>query len=338
MTNWKSYLSRVARGRDHAEDLSREEAEALFIAWLDGALPEHVAGAFWVAYRIKGESLEELQGFHDALRSHFDLLSKPGRVLPVVFASYNGTKRRANLLPVLALALTRCGVPVVIHGPDLPTVSTASSPDPIAENTVYTAQILQRLGLASASSLAEADTLLRLQGLVYLPLSAWLPGLQRIFALRGSLGIRSSVHTLVKILHPFAPREAVVCAAVTHPPYLQRLQEFFLQTEILALCFRATEGEPFANPQRCPDLFTCQQGSARLLLAQDEMPVSQLVDLPENTVSATSAFTLGVLKGQYPLPRPLAEQAAVLLLMSGRCGDLTSARRLLRRTFSRIAA
>jgi anthranilate phosphoribosyltransferase len=53
MTNWKSYLSRVARGRDHAEDLSREEAEALFIAWLDGALPEHVAGAFWVAYRSK---------------------------------------------------------------------------------------------------------------------------------------------------------------------------------------------------------------------------------------------------------------------------------------------
>ncbi|MBU2783729.1 DNA-binding protein YbiB [Acidithiobacillus caldus] len=338
MNTWKSYLSRVARGRDHAGDLNRKEAEIFFSAWLDGALPDLLAGAFWVAYRIKGESLEELQGFHDALRSDIKPLSRPSRLLPVVFASYNGTRRRANLLPLLALALTRCGVPVIVHGPDLHTCPTASPPDSMAETRVFSAQIFQHLGLASASSLAEADTLLRLQGLVYLPLSAWLPGLQRIFALRGNLGIRSSVHTLVKILHPFAPREAVVCAAVTHPPYLQRLQEFFLQTKMLALCFRATEGEPFANPQRCPDLFTCQQGSARLLLAKDKMPVSQLVDLPENTVSATSAFTLGVLNGQYPLPQPLAKQAAALLLMSGRCGDLTSARRLLRRTFSRIAA
>lgn len=338
MNSWKSYLSRVARGRDHAEDLRREEAEALFTAWLEGALPELVAGAFWVAYRIKGESLEELQGFHDALRGHLSLLSRPGRLLPVVFGSYNGTRRRANLLPLLALTLTRCGVPVVVHGPDLATVPSPPLPDPMTETTVYSAQIFEQLGLASASNLAEVDTLLHLQGFAYLPLSAWLPGLQRIFALRESLGIRSSVHTLLKILHPFALHEAVVCAAVTHPPYLQRLQEFFSLTGIPALCFRATEGEPFANPQRRPDLFACQQGSAKLLITKDEAPTSQLTDLPENTVSATSTFTLGVLTGQYPLPRPLAEQAAALLLMSGRCSDLASARGLLRHTFSRIAA
>ncbi|MDD3761396.1 MAG: DNA-binding protein YbiB [Acidithiobacillus sp.] len=338
MSTWKQYLSRVARGREHAEDLRREEAEELMGAWLHGELPELYAGAFWVAYRIKSESLDELLGFHDAVRARMSTISRPGRLRPVVFASYNGTRRCANLLPLLALTLTRCGVPVLIHGADLDDLPGSASADHSPQGRVHTGQILEHLGLAAAANLAQAETLLQLQGLVYLPLSAWQPGLARIFALRENLGIRSSVHTLLKGLHPFAPQEAIVCAAVTHPPYLQRLQEFFLATEIPALCFRATEGEPFANPQRRPDLFLCHQGESRLLLAKDHASLAQLPELPDNLAASTSEFISAVLDGRRALPLAIAEQTAALLLLSGRCADLATARALLRQSFTRIAA
>ncbi len=338
MKHWKQMLSRVARGREHAEDLPREEAAELFGAWLDGKLPELFAGAFWVAYRIKGESLDELQGFHDAARARMTPLQRSNRLRPVVFASYNGTRRRANLLPLLALTLTRCGVPVLIHGPDLDAPPSGPSPDHSPAGRVHSVEILQQLGLASPTNLAQADTLLQMQGLSYLPLSAWQPGLARLLALRETLGIRSSVHTLLKILHPFAPQDAIVSAAVTHPPYLDRLQAFFVQTGIPALCFRATEGEPFANPQRRPDLFVCRQGQSELFLGKDASPLAQLPELPENSATATAAFTWDVLEGRSALPRALAEQAATLLQLSGRCSDLASARALLRHTFARIAA
>ncbi len=338
MKPWSHYLSRVARGREHAEDLHQEEARELFSAWLTGELPDLYAGAFWVAYRIKGESLTELQGFHEATRAGMETMARHSRVRPVVFASYNGTRRRANLLPLLALTLTRCGVPVLVHGPDLNALPASPSADHSPEGRVHSAQVLEQLGLATAASLAQAETLLQMQGAVYLPLSAWQPGLARILALRGAMGIRSSVHTLLKVLHPFALQEAIVCAAVTHPPYLQRLQEFFVHNDIAALCFRATEGEPFANPQRRPDLFQCTQGRTELLLAKDRAPLAQLPELPENTVTATSEFILAVLNGQRALPLPIAEQAAALLCLSGRCPDLARARALLRHSFSRIAA
>ena len=60
---WTHIIGEVGRGANAARDLPREEAEALFRAWLADEAPELVQGALWAAYRIKGESVAELQGF-----------------------------------------------------------------------------------------------------------------------------------------------------------------------------------------------------------------------------------------------------------------------------------
>ncbi len=338
MKTWTNHLGRVARGREHAEDLDQNEARELFGAWLDGELPDLLAGAFWVAYRIKGESAGELQGFHEAIRHRMPTLPRTHHLRPVVFASYNGTRRQANLLPLLALVLTRCGVPVLIHGPDTGSLPAVPTQDHPPKGRVHTVQVLDQLGLAQASTLQDADLLLHLQGLAYLPLSAWQPGLAKILALREEMGIRSSVHTLLKILHPFAPGEPIVCAAVTHPPYLQRLEDFFVRAGITALCLRATEGEAFANPKRRPELRVCQDGHAWVFLEKDPHPLLHTPDLPASTAEDCRDFVLAVLGGHRPLPGAIAGQAATLLVLSGRCPDLGAADALLHASFSCIAA
>lgn len=337
--NMTSLIGRVARGREHAEDLDYAEAKKLFTDWLHGDLPELAMGALWTAYRIKGESVEELRAFAHALEENIEPIAFQHSCRPIIFPSYNGTRRGANLLPLLAMTLTRCGVPVLMHGfsaqHDAHDLLWADH-DP--SGRVYSADILREFGLASAENSQQANTLLHLQGLSYLPVDTLHPGLGKMLALRQQLGVRSSVHTIVKLFNPFQ-NPAVHCAGVTHPPYLLRLQEYFQREQSTALILRGSEGECFANPKRRPDLHVCQQGESVLWMEKDTQPLQQIPALPENSgISATCRHMEAVLNGHLPLPSPLVDQALCLLCLSGRCADMDSARHHLAHHFSRYAA
>ncbi|MHB1201796.1 MAG: DNA-binding protein YbiB [Acidithiobacillus sp.] len=317
----------VARGKEHARDLPEEEAQALFAAWLAGDLDAYSQGALWTAYRIKGESADELLGFVTASEQAMHRINAPAGPLPVILPSYNGARREANLLPLLALVLARAGVPVLLHGShggaaeDADLALTDHSP----ANRVSTAALLTTLGLPPAHSPQAIRDDLQKQNLAHAPIDALSPGLARILALRQQLGVRSSVHTVVKLINPFAG-PAIHCAAVTHPPYLERLKTFFGRTRRRALCLRGTEGEPFAHPKRRPALLACQNGVCTTLLEKDGQPLLRLPDLPaDGGITATCRFIEEVLNGTLALPDPLFDQAACLLVLSGRSPGLDAA-------------
>ncbi|QFG78081.1 DNA-binding protein YbiB [Acidithiobacillus sp. 'AMD consortium'] len=337
--NMTSIIGRVARGSEHAEDLSYAEAKNLFTDWLHGDLPELAMGALWTAYRIKGESVEELRAFVHALEADIEPIAFQHNCQPVIFPSYNGTLRGANLLPLLAMTLTRCGVPVLMHGfPVDHNANKYSWTDHDPSGRVHSADILREFGLASAENSHQANSLLHLQGLSYLPVDTLHPGLGKMLALRQQLGVRSSVHTIVKLFNPFQDH-AVHCAGVTHPPYLLRLQEYFQQEQNTALILRGSEGECFANPKRRPDLQVCRQGESVLWIEKDTQPLQQIPALPENSgISSTCRYMEAVLDGQLPLPSPLVDQALCLLCLSGRCTDMDSAHHHLAHHFSHYAA
>ncbi len=339
LPNLTQAVARVARGREHAEDLSLEEAQSLFAHWLADEIPEITAGALWAAYRIKGESVDELRGFVSASEAGLKTLTLDSPYRPVVFPSYNGVRRGANLLPLLALILARCGLPVLVHGPaDTRAENVVALRDHDPSGRVHSAQIFAAFGLPIASDGDQASAHLRRWGLCYLPIGQLHPGIDRMLRIRQQLGLRSSVHTVVKLINPFLI-PAVHCAGVTHPPYLERLQAFFTVTARSALCLRATEGEPFANPKRRPDLYACAAGNRFLQIPKEVAPLSRIPALPEDhSASATCRFMAQVLAGHTPLPAPLADQAACLLSLGGRCADLESARALLFQTLSHNTA
>src|SRR5690606_4315698 len=89
----------------------------LFGAMLDGGVPDLELGALMLALRMKTESVSELLGFARALTTRVHRLLPPtDAVRPVVLPSYNGARRQPNLVPLVALALQRIGVPVLVHG------------------------------------------------------------------------------------------------------------------------------------------------------------------------------------------------------------------------------
>src|SRR5206468_10660864 len=94
-----------------------DDARGRCAARLGGRVSDVELGGILLAMRIKGESVEEIAGFMDSAEASFAPLPvPPGEFAPVLIPSYNGSRKLANLTPLLALLLARESVPVLVHG------------------------------------------------------------------------------------------------------------------------------------------------------------------------------------------------------------------------------
>jgi anthranilate phosphoribosyltransferase len=254
-------------------------------------------------------------GFLDAAEQRTYTLHAPsGRLRPVVLPTYNGSRKEANLTPLLALMLQRFGIPVLVHG--------------LIEGfgRVTTAQIFRELGIMPCPSLTQAQGLISSHGLAFLPLSALSPGLANQLALRARLGVRNSAHSLVKMIDPFKGDGMVICPA-NHPSYIEMMREVMQQRGGHALVLRGTEGEPFANPKRRPKLEYIRVGSSQVLFEAEHESIRSLPNLPDEAdAKSTARWIRRVLDNQAPLPLPIANQLACCLYASGYAEDFNQAK------------
>ena len=309
------YIKEIGRGAHGSRSLSREDAQQLYAAMLDGGVPDLELGAIIVALRMKGESLDEMLGFFSATNERVNRLELPeGRVRPVILPSYNGARKEANLTPLLALMLQQFGVPVVVHG--------------LLEGfgRVTSGQVLRELGIMPSTSAAQAEAALNERGLAFLPLSVLCPGIYTLLNLRGRMGVRNSAHSLVKLINPFEG-DAVMVAAATHPDFIELMRNMMLDCDQRGLLLRGTEGEPFANPKRRPRLEYLHAGQNDILFDSEHDSLRALPDLPDAMDAASTAqWIQGVLDKHIPLPKPIANQLACCLYASGYAEDLNQAK------------
>src|SRR5690606_26044048 len=96
-----------------------------------------------------------------------------------------------NLVPLVAMALARIGVPVLVHG--------ALE----GNGRVASACIFRELSIMPCATLAQAQRSLNEGQITFVPTAVLAPGLARLLALRARLGVRNSAHTIVKLMDPF---------------------------------------------------------------------------------------------------------------------------------------
>jgi anthranilate phosphoribosyltransferase len=294
------FIKEIGRGKKGARSLSHDDARQLYAAMLNGRVSDLELGGIMLAMRFKGESVDEIAGFLDAAEQSLDKLPAPaGDYAPVVIPSYNGSRNMPNLTPLLALLLARQGVPVLIHG-----VST----DP---GRVTTAEILRELGFAFAQSTQDAQAGFARREPVFMPIEALAPRMARLLAMRRILGVRNSTHTLVKILQPF-DGPALRLTSYTHPEYLEMLSAYFSAAAPAArgdaFLMRGTEGETVANAKRAQQIEWFHDHQ-RTILVQKQEPVDEMPPLPhESDAASTAQWISAALKGDQPVPAPIAEQ------------------------------
>ncbi|MCB1943609.1 MAG: DNA-binding protein YbiB [Candidatus Accumulibacter sp.] len=316
-TDFAAFIREIGRGAEGARDMSRAEAQQLYGAILDGAVPDLEQGAIAIALRMKTETVDEMSGFLVAAEERLPALDRPaGQLRPVVIPTYNGARRAANLTPLLALLLQRFGVPVLVHG---------VSDD---YGRVTSEQIFAEFGVQACTTLPQVQLAIDEYRLAYLPLPLIAPGLDRQLALRSRLGLRNSAHSLVKMLDPFRG-QALLLAAATHPDYIASMRTVLTMSGAHALLLRGTEGEPFANPKRRPMIEYLHDGVCDVLFEAERDSLRALPQLPDSCDAGTTvAWMQRVLTGDLPLPSPLANQLACCLYGCGRASDFNQAKAL----------
>ncbi|HEY8879153.1 MAG TPA: DNA-binding protein YbiB [Roseateles sp.] len=304
--NYAPLIKELGRGARGARDLSREQAEQLFGEMLDGRVPDMELGAMLIALRVKGESADEVAGFLAAMQARTAPLAAPPGPRTVLLPSFNGARKQANLMPLVAQLLAREGVPVLIFGRH----------DFDSRHSPF--ELLDALGLPASASLADAEARLAREKLAILPLQMLNPGLNSLMALRPRLGLRNSSHSLAKLLDPFPAGRGVRVVAVTHPEYLDSMGQTLpglTASGGRALLMRASEGEAYAHLRRKAHLIGFQDGQTAPLHPADttdlDWPLSPACEPAEN-----AALIRAMLDGHEALPPRIAEQVAALRLLA----------------------
>ena len=287
------YIKNIGRGKDGARPIDRAQAADLMGQVLDGQVSDLELGAFCLAMRIKGETPEEMAGFLDATHARLHKIATGG-VPTVVLPSYNGARKLPVLTPLLALLLAREGAAVVVHG------------SVTEDKRVPAEAVLAELGIQPATGSVSAGEV------VFVRTATLHAGLDRLLSVRRVVGLRNSGHSLVKLMNP-CDAPALVVGSYTHPEYLQSMSATFALTGQHALLLRGTEGEPVADARRTPAMDVFKDGQTRRVQHQREGSLNHLPDMPAIDAAATAAYIRQVLRGERPVPEPIALQVQHIL-------------------------
>ncbi|WP_052284741.1 DNA-binding protein YbiB [Kluyvera genomosp. 1] len=310
--DYRKIIKEIGRGKNHARDLDKETARSLYTRMLEGDVPDLEMGAILLSMRIKGEGEAEMLGFYEAMQQKTIRLTPPvGKPMPIVIPSYNGARKQANLTPLLAMLLHKLGFPVVVHG-------VSEDPTRVLTETIFTL-----MGIEPTLHAGQAQAKLDGHQPVYIPVGAICPPIEKQLAMRWQLGVRNSAHSLAKLITPFAEDAALRLSSVSHPEYVTKVAKFFSDIGGRSLLMHGTEGEVYANPQRCPQITLIDPQGARVVNERQSEQPEEAVMLPSAKDAETTARWIErCVAGVEPVPHSLKIQLACCLLAAGEVSSL----------------
>lgn len=234
----------LGKGKRGARNLSREEAREAMGMLLDGKAEDTQLGAFLMLLRHKEESAEEMAGFAEAVRER---LQAPAIAVDLDWPSYAGKKRHLPWFLLAAKALANSGVRILLHGGGAHTAGR-----------LYSEQVIGLLQIPLCRNWTEVERALQEQHLALIPLGDWMPQLQRMIDLRNTLGLRSPIHSLTRILNPLAARCGL--QSIFHPGYQAVHREASQLLGDTALVIKGEGGEVEINPDATSHLYGTANG------------------------------------------------------------------------------
>lgn len=229
----------LGKGKRGARGLTREEARAAMTLLLEGKVEDTQLGAFLMLLRHKEESAEELAGFTEALRTH---LQAPSIAVDLDWPSYAGKKRHLPWYLLAAKCLANSGIRILMHGGGAHTAGR-----------LYTEQLLALLDIPLCRDWQAVADSLDQQRLAFFPLQDWAPQLQRMIDLRNTLGLRSPIHSLARVLNPLGARCGL--QSIFHPGYQAVHREASRLLGDHALVIKGDGGEIEVNPDVISHLY-----------------------------------------------------------------------------------
>ncbi|WP_223690804.1 anthranilate phosphoribosyltransferase [Leifsonia poae] len=223
MQSWSSILTALLE----REDLSVADAAWAMDQVMTGEATQAQLAAFLIALRAKGETVDEIVGFRDAILDHAVPLPVDPMALDIVGTGGDrfGT---VNISTTASIVAAATGVPVIKHGNRAASSSSGSS------------DVLAELGIDLALPPEKVAEVLQRAGITFAFASAFHPGFANAAPVRAQLGVPTVFNYLGPLCNPARPEASAVGVAT-----LDRVPLFvgvFQTRGATALVFRGDDG------------------------------------------------------------------------------------------------
>ncbi len=254
----RDVLQRIATGPEYSKDISQAEAcEALGLI-LDGQADPVQAGIYFIALRMKRETLEENAGSLEALLARTRSAEAEVPAVVDIAEPYDGAVRGLPMGAFLPAVLSACGVPAVCHG--------VESVGPKFGATVR--QVLGACGARTDRDAAEVAAQVGAGecGWGYIDQAQACPSLHQLRELRTRIVKRPVLTTVEVLLRPVRGRTAThLVTGYVHKPYppvyahLARIAGY-----ASALIVRGVEGGIFPSLKQAGKAFELHGDAAEI--------------------------------------------------------------------------
>ena len=194
---WPRLLETLIEGTD----LSISEASWAMRQVMEGVVTPAQLGGFLVALRMKGETVDEIVGFRDAVLANAVPLTVDPMVLDIVGTGGDPYGAVLNISSVASIIAAAAGVPVVKHG-NRGASSASGASDVLAE-----------LGVDLSISPERVAAVLDEVGITFVFAAAFHPGFRHAGPTRAELGISTLFNILGPLCNPARPEASAVGVA-----------------------------------------------------------------------------------------------------------------------------
>jgi len=220
---WPALLEQLLAG----DDLSVAEATWAMERIMDGEVSPARLAAFLVALRAKGETVEEIVGFRDAILDHAVPLDVTPWALDIVGTGGDmvGT---VNVSTMSAMVCAGAGVPVIKHGGKAASAKSGAS------------DVLTALGAVHTNDPDRVRAIFEEVGLTFLFASLFHPGWRHAGPVRSELGVPTVFNFLGPLTNPARPEASAV--GVARQSAIPLITGVFRTRGAAALVFRGDDG------------------------------------------------------------------------------------------------
>jgi anthranilate phosphoribosyltransferase len=308
MDSLKPVLAQIANGTT----LSRNEAEAAFDYLLSGDATSAQMGAFLMALRVRGETIDEITGAVSAFRARMLRIKAPADAIDIVGTGGDG-HGTYNVSTLAAMIVAACGVPVAKHGNRAASSRSGSS------------DVLAALGVRIGGGTVDVERCLAEANIGFMSAQSHHAAMRHFAAVRSDLGIRTIFNVLGPLSNPASVTRIMVGVFAT--AWLEPLARVLgnLGTE-RAWLVHGADGLDEITTTGPTSVVSIEDGKLETFTIVPEtygIARASLADLKGGDPAHNAAALRGVLDGEKNAYRDIAVlNAAGALTVAGKVSDL----------------
>jgi anthranilate phosphoribosyltransferase len=241
---WPRILTRLAA----REALSSDEAAEAMHAIMAGEASPGQIGAFLLALRTKGETVDEVDGLARTMLSHANVVSPEE---PVIDTCGTGGDRSGsfNISTIAALVVAGAGVPVAKHG------------NRAASSHCGSADLLEALGVRIDLDAAGVERCLKETGVAFMFAPNFHPAMAHATPIRRDLRVPTIFNFLGPLTNPARPYAQVV--GVSDERMLPLMAEVLARRGVRAKLVRGEDGLDELTTTGISTVYDVKDGSVR---------------------------------------------------------------------------